>query len=316
MTRPVDIPVNPALPPLVTILLSTYNGEKYLKTQLDSISEQTNGNWIIAWRDDGSTDNSIAVMEAFARDIGLDHCIKSASSGPHFGAAVSFLKLLEENNSSPFIAFADQDDRWMPAKLQRGLDRLGISGNTPALYCSRQFLTDEDFSHPVLSIKYEGKPGFPASLTQNIATGNTLMMNSVAARLVSSIPLPEASAHDWWSYIVVSACGGTIIYDPEPSMFYRQHMKNMIGSQLPVITRAIAALERGPGIYMTMMRRHVARLHEHRDKLDPQAAADLDSIRNGLSGHLSERLEALRNPRFSRATPLETFLLRIWFLIC
>ena len=316
MNRPVDQPANPTHPPLVTILLSTYNGEKYLKTQLDSIVEQTHPNWMIAWRDDGSADDSAAVVEAFARDVGLEHCVKSISSGPHLGSALSFLELLSENCNSPFVAFSDQDDRWMPNKLQRGLERLGISGkNTPALYSSRQILTDDDLTHPTLSMKYEGVPGFPASLTQNIATGNTLMMNSVAARLVSSIPLPEASAHDWWSYIVTSACGGTVIFDPEPTMFYRQHTKNLIGSQLPVLTRAIAAIERGPGIYMTMMRRHVERLHEYRDRLEPAAAADLELIRNGLSGQFNQRLAVLRNPRFTRATPLETFLLRIWFLI-
>jgi glycosyltransferase involved in cell wall biosynthesis len=298
----------------ITILLSTFNGENYLETQLDSIRRQTYENWMIAWRDDGSADRSTAIMENFTEHIGAERCVKSASSGPHFGAAISFLKLLAENSSAPFIAFADQDDLWMPAKLQRSLDRLGFSDNMPTLYCARQFVAEEDLAHPALSMKYDATPGFPASLTQNIATGNTLVMNSVAARLVASIPAPEASPHDWWTYIVVSACGGSVIYDPEPAMYYRQHTKNLVGSHFAVVARAIAALERGPGTYMTMMRRHVERLFEHREKLDPLAAADLDVIRAGLSGKLSERLAALRCKDFARATALETFLLRVWFL--
>lgn len=296
--------------PCVTILLSTYNGENYLQTQLDSFREQTHDAWRIAWRDDGSSDHSVAMVEAFAKSA---ECVQSPSSGPHLGAAASFLQLLSENSDAPLIAFADQDDRWLPAKLQRAVAQLGRD-DAPALYCARQMLTDDDFTHPELSVKFRGIPGFPASLTQNIATGNTVVMNGAAARLVASVPAPVASPHDWWSYIVVSACGGRVIYDPEPVVLYRQHLKNLVGAQLPTVTRAIAALERGPQIYMTMMRRHAERLHACRDRLTAAAQNDLDLIRGGLAGGFSERLAALRCPGFKRATGLENLLFRIWFL--
>ncbi len=296
----------------VTILLSTFNGETYLPAQLDSIRNQTHADWRIAWRDDGSSDNSVAAVEEFGTSLAAGQCERSPSSGAHLGATGSFLQLLSENSGSPFVAFSDQDDRWLPAKLQRAVEQLnGCDG--PALYCARQMLTDDDFSHPRLSVKFAARPGFPASLTQNIATGNTIVMNNAAARLVASVPAPAASLHDWWSYIVVSACGGRVIYDPEPAVLYRQHMKNMVGSQLPTIARAIAALERGSGIYMTMMRRHAEQLHAYRDRLSPEAQDDLDLIRKGLAGGFSERLEALRCPDFKRATALETLLFRIWF---
>ncbi len=298
----------------ITILLSTYNGENYLKSQLDSIREQRFRDWMIAWRDDGSADATVAVVEDFAQSIGPERCVKSPSSGPHLGAGPSFLQLLSENLGAGCIAFADQDDRWLPEKLQRAADRLAAAGDLPVLYCSRQWLTDDDFSHPVLSMKYAGTPGFPASLTQNIATGNTIVMNQEAAGLVASIPAPDSSPHDWWSYIVVSAFGGRVIYDSEPTVLYRQHMKNLIGSQLPTVSRAIAALERGPGIYMTMMRRHTERLYEHRERLPPQTRFDLELIRKGLTGGFSDKLAALRCPGFKRATALERLLFRIWFL--
>jgi glycosyltransferase involved in cell wall biosynthesis len=299
--------------PSVTILLSTFNGEPYLPTQLDSIRNQTHADWRIAWRDDGSSDNTVAAVEAFGTNLATGQCAMSPSSGTHLGAPESFLQLLSENSGSPFIAFSDQDDRWLPVKLQRAVERLG-GCDGPALYCARQMLTDDDFSHPRLSVQYESRPGFPASLTQNIATGNTIVMNNAAARLVAAIPAPIASPHDWWSYLVVSACGGQVIYDSEPVVLYRQHMKNTIGSQLPTITRAIAALERGAGIYMTMMRRHAEQLHAHRDRLSATARDDLDLIRSGLTGGFSDRLAALRCPDFKRATALETLLFRIWFL--
>jgi glycosyltransferase involved in cell wall biosynthesis len=303
-------------PPQITILLSTYNGEKYLPSQLESFLNQSGVDWCLAWRDDGSEDNTVAVMQAFTRLAGPERCVQSPSSGPHLGAAASFLLLLAENQDSPYLAFADQDDFWLPEKLQRSLAHLGPPDGKPALYCARQILTDDDFSYPTPSMKFPGTPGFPASLAQNVATGNTVVMNDAAAKLVSAIPPPEASNHDWWSYILVSACGGRVVYDEIPSMLYRQHAKNTIGAQMPTVSRAIAALERGPGIYMTMMRRHAERLWEYRDRLHPLAVADLQSIRKGLAGGYAERIAALRCTSFSRATKLETLLFRLWFLMC
>jgi glycosyltransferase involved in cell wall biosynthesis len=300
--------------PRVTILLSTYNGAAYLKNQLSSFLEQSEVDWHLAWRDDGSTDATCAVMAEFTRRAGIGRCVKSASSGSHIGAAASFVKLLAENQDATFVAFADQDDHWLPEKLRRSLHLLGSTGSTPALYCARQILTDETFNHPTPSMKFNGRPGFPASLTQNIATGNTIVMNQAAVKLVSAIPLPEASNHDWWSYIVVSACGGRVIYDEVPATLYRQHSKNMIGSQFRTASRAIAALQRGPRIYMTMMRRHIERLYEYRHLLHPQAVSDLQSIRSGIAGNFAGRITALSCPSFSRATVLETMLFRFWFL--
>lgn len=298
----------------VTILLSTYNGAEYLQHQLDSFLAQIDVDWQLAWRDDGSDDATCAVMAAFALKAGAERCVRSASSGTHIGAAASFAALLAENQEAPFIAYADQDDRWMPEKLRRSLHLLETAGSVPALYCARQILTDDRFDHPALSMKFRGRPGFPASLTQNIATGNTIMMNQAAAKLVSAIPLPEASTHDWWSYIVVSACGGAVIYDEVPCTLYRQHAKNMIGSQIRTASRAIAAFRRGPRIYMTMMRRHIERLFEYRYLLHPQADAELQAIRKGVTGDFSSRISALRCRSFARATALETLLFRIWFL--
>lgn len=296
----------------VTILLSVYNGAAWLEHQLHSFLDQTDVDWRLAWRDDGSEDDSCAVMDAFARRAG-GRCRRSASSGPHLGAAASFLQLLAENADAPFLAFADQDDFWLPRKLQHSLRMLG-SSPAPALYCARQIVTDHSLGNPVRSTEYAGNPGFPACLAQNIATGNTVVMNRAAAALISAMPRPEASPHDWWSYIVVSACGGRVIYDPEPLTLYRQHGGNMVGAPPHVMGRALGALRRGPRIYMTMMRRHTERLWEHRDRLPPDAVETLRVIRSGLQGSLAERIAALRCPGFTRAAMLETLLFRLWFL--
>jgi len=298
----------------VTILLSTYNGERFLREQLDSFKAQSLADWRLLWRDDGSSDNTVAIMREFTAEMGPARCVESAGSGPHCGAAPSFMRLLAEAADEPLVAFADQDDVWLPDKLLRAAAQINAAGAAPALYCARQFLVDENLRGHKLSARHSNQPGFPACLTQNIANGNTVVMNRAAARLVVAMPSPEGTVHDWWSYIVVSACGGSIIFDPQPQILYRLHKSNLIGRARPMIGRAIAAMQRGSGLFMTMMRRHASTLAANQEILAPAAAEDLDLIQSGLTGSLASRFGALRCPRFKRSTALENILFRYWFI--
>jgi hypothetical protein len=308
----------PAAPPHpaagVAILLSTYNGEKFLQAQLNSFLAQTHENWVLHWRDDGSTDETLSIMREFTRKIGAERCIQSPSSGPHLGAARSFLALLSETLSAEAVAFADQDDVWLPAKLSNAMEMLAAAGEAPVLYCARQYLVDEELGGAQLSILHDQQLEFPACLTQNIANGNTLVMNTAAAALVATAGYPEGSVHDWWSYIVVAACGGRILFDERPQVLYRLHKHNLIGRAQPLHRRALTALQRGPMVYMTMMRRHTDMLEEQAGRMTPQARQDLRLVQAGLQGGLHEKLAALRCPRFRRRTWLENLLFRWWFV--
>jgi hypothetical protein len=157
-----------------------------------------------------------------------------------------------------------------------------------------------------LSVLHSPPPNFPACLTQNIANGNTLVMNAAAAALVAGMEWPEGTVHDWWSYIVVSACGGDIMFDEQPQVLYRLHKNNLIGSAKPA--RALAAMRRGPGIFMTMMRRHAETLAAQAGLLTPQARQDLRIVQRALDGGVWARLKALKCARFRRRTGLENLL--------
>jgi glycosyltransferase involved in cell wall biosynthesis len=298
--------------PHVTILLSTFNGARFLRAQLQSFVDQTVKDWTLYWRDDGSSDDTLAIMAAFAAGDGAGRCVQSPTSGPHMGASPSFLALLAEVTGT--VAFADQDDVWLTTKLERALAAIAPAGAKPALYCARQLLVNENLQTLSLSTAHLGAPGFPAALTQNIANGNTLVMNEAAVRLVAASPRPEGTVHDWWSYIVVSACGGTIIYDPEPAVLYRLHKGNLIGVVRPLPARALAAIRRGPDIFVTMMRRHSDALAADPARLTPQARRDLVVIRRGLGGNVLLRMLALRCAGFRRRTWFENILFRYWFL--
>ena len=298
----------------MVILLSTYNGARFLQAQLSSFLAQTHEDWVLYWRDDGSSDETQHIMESFTAKIGAARCVRSASSGPHLGAARSFLTLLAERPGAGMVAFADQDDVWLPEKLAFARASLAPHGEVPALYCARQYLVDETLSHARLSSTHRHARGFPACLTQNIANGNTLVMNATAASLVASAGYPQETVHDWWSYIVVSACGGRIEFDERPQVLYRMHKHNLIGRSQPLHRRALAALRRGPAVYMTMLHRHADMLEAQAGRMPAQARQDLRLVQAGLHGGLAARIGALRCQRFRRSTWLENILFSWWFI--
>lgn len=298
----------------VTILLSTYNGAAFLSAQLDSFLVQTHQNWVLYWRDDGSCDETVAMMHAFAAKVGPQRCVMSPTSGAHKGILASFLTLLREQVGASFVAFADQDDVWFPGKLAASVCALQDAKAEPALYCARQYLVDSLLESPRLSILYKSVPVFPGCLAYNLANGNSIVMNQSAVALVARAKEPEGTVHDWWSYIVVSACGGRVIFDPQPQLFYRMHKANVIGRAQPFMDRAWAALQRGSVIYMTMMRRHLEALKQSALPLTRDTTQSVTLLLEGMQNNPLRRLEALRCRHFHRATKLETLLFRYWFL--
>lgn len=298
----------------VTILLSTYNGAAFLSAQLESFLAQTHQNWVLYWRDDGSSDETVEMMQAFAAHVGAQRCVMSPSSGGHKGLVASFLTLLREQGEASFVAFSDQDDVWFPGKLDAAVSALCGANAEPALYCARQYLVDSLLGNPRLSIGYKSVPEFPGCLAYNLANGNSIVMNQAAAALVARAKEPEGTVHDWWSYIVVSACGGKIIFDPQPQLFYRMHRANVIGRAQPFMQRARAALQRGSLIYMTVMRRHLEALKHSSLPLTREANQAVVLLLAGMQKNPIKRLAALRCKHFHRSTKLENLLFRYWFL--
>ena len=300
----------------VAILLSTYNGSAYLAEQLESLLAQTHQCWTLFWRDDGSTDHTATIMTAFADSFGAGRCVRLADDA-HLGITASFLTLLRHVPHDHVVAFADQDDVWLPQKLERGLMALGDPRlPQPALYCARQRLVDGSLNPLGLSPPLDRLPAFPASLTQNVATGCTVMLNPAAARLIADSRPPGCTLHDWWSYLLVGAAGGRLIGDPVPVVLYRQHRENAVGAPHSVLRRGLMALKRGPEAFMSVFRVHVVELAAQSVALSPQAHADLALLLASLRSNRLARLRTMRRlPQLARRTRLETLLFRLWFLI-
>ena len=300
----------------MAILLSTFNGERFLGAQLDSLIRQTRSSWQLCWRDDGSADDTVPLMQAFMAGSGRGRCRRSDADARRLGITASFMQLLRAAPPSPCVAFADQDDVWLPEKLARGVDRLAaVAPDLPALYCARQILVDAALQTLRLSSPVPAEPSFPASLTQNVATGCTVMLNQAAVRLIAGSTPPPGSLHDWWCYLVVSAWGGLILVDPMPTVLYRQHPANAVGAPSTMTRRAIAAVRRGPDVFMQMFRAHVGALRGQPGLLSTEAQHALDVIAAGLDGSAAARLRALLLPGLRRQNWQETALFRLWFLL-
>lgn len=313
MTAPVA--ADTGLPPgTVTIVLSTFNGAPFLPAQLDSFIAQTDVPWRLFWRDDGSSDDTVAVMQSFAAGPGAGRCHR-VDHGGHLGVTPSYMALLRAAvaQGAGVVAFSDQDDVWLPHKLSRSLGEIGADP-APALYCSRQVLVDAALRPVCDSAPVRVRPGFGPALTQNIATGCTVLLNRAASTLVAGSVAPPATLHDWWSYLVIAAAGGRIVADDERTVLYRQHGSNAVGAPPSNLRRAIAALSRGPGVFMVVFRSHVAALQAQPDLLSPASRRTLEVVASGLSGGLPAKLRALAQG-LRRQTRAETMLFRCWFLV-
>jgi hypothetical protein len=306
--------------PRTFILLSTHNGATYLRAQLDSLLTQAHGNWVLYWRDDGSSDATVAILAEFATRIGSSRCVRISEPAGRLWPAASYMALLRAAapvlGASDCVAFVDQDDVWLPDKLARGVAAMTAADPAiPALYCARLMVVDaylQRISETSISAQ---RCGFPASLTQNIAAGCTIMLNRRAATLVADSAPPSASPHDWWCYLLVTAAGGRLIVDDAMVALYRQHRGNHIGVPPSTVRRAVAALRRGPGVFMNVLRQHLAALIARPDLMCESAHSTALHLHRALQGDIRQRLRALRLPGLRRQNRLETVLFRLWFLI-
>src|SRR5262245_10135617 len=215
--------------PEVTILMCTLNGSHFLEDQLISIEKQSARNWRLLVSDDGSTDATLDILARFQSRMSSHRVTIQHGLGKGF--VYNFLRLVrDEPGSTPFCAFADQDDIWEPDKLARALEWLAtVPTSIPALYCSRTTHIDPAGTELGHSRQFRGPASFANALVQSMAGGNTMVFNDAARQLVRRCGPISVAAHDWLLYILVTACGGRVNYDPSPTVRYRLHGENAIG---------------------------------------------------------------------------------------
>ena len=210
--------------------MSTYNGEKYIEQQIDSLLHQhcENLELEIFIRDDGSKDGTVSIIE----DIIQKYPNITFLKGKNKGVISSFFELvLKADVNADFFAFCDQDDVWKPSKVLRAIRLLGKEDSTiPLLYFARLDIVDEQLNLLKQSPVPPNGIGFENALIQNIATGCTIVLNKTMLELFKAhIPNKEkVTMHDSWFYLLGTGLG-KVVYDEESHLLYRQHSSNTLG---------------------------------------------------------------------------------------
>lgn len=236
----------------VHIVCSTYNGESYLNEFIDSVKAQTVSNWMLWIRDDGSRDSTPAKLQEFAS---LDERIRIVDAGtPNLGVVLSFNRLLQlVPQDARYIMFADQDDVWLPNKIEYTLSAMMLGEQTrsgPLLVHTDMTVVNESLQ-PIADSFWAFARIDPEAtalkrlLVRNVVTGATLMINRALREKTGDIP-PSAAMHDWWIALVTSAFGNLIAVST-PTMLYRQHGLNTIGASQPGSASPVANLPSAVG---------------------------------------------------------------------
>jgi len=226
---------------MIHILLSTYNGERYLAEQLDSILAQTYTDWRLYARDDGSKDGTIAILKRYAQAHPKQFFVDE--TGPKgLGAMRSFEHLLIQHGDADYFAFADQDDVWMPDKLAVCIEEMerqeSATGKQKPLVVHSDLAVVDEHLQPIAPSFWEYGGIRPDILDDNrhylaicnSVTGCAMLMNAAARKVV--LPFnPDVFMHDAWIGIRVLEQGGRVIPVCRATIHYRQHGDNVCGAQ-------------------------------------------------------------------------------------
>jgi hypothetical protein len=264
----------------VAIVMGLHDAGPSLSTQLASFLDQSWHRWDLHVGDDGGNARDLAELAAFRQNAGqLGHKI-CVSPGPRQGFAANYLTMLRRLPlDTKLTALADQDDIWLPSKLKRAVVMLeDVTG--PGLYCGARVIWNPDSDLRRTSRPLSRAPSFRNALVENIACGNTIVLNAAALDLIRQTP-PEADTvpfHDWWIYLLISGAGGQVIHDPTPQILYRQHPGNALGAGEKGRNWIRARSEMIAGVYRARIDRNLAALMAARGLLTPDHQRLLDRV--------------------------------------
>ena len=209
----------------VTVLLSTYNGEKFLKEQIDSLLNQKGVDVKILVRDDGSKDSTISILKTYKDENKLNFY-----GSENIGVVSSFMDLIINAPDSDYYAFCDQDDFWLENKLAVAVKKLESIKNPISLYCSANTLVNEKLellsnnNDRIKRITYGGL------LLKCCSIGCTYVFSKEALNYVRNNAINRnAMMHDAWVLRVIASVG-EVVYDSHSYILYRQHGNNVVGS--------------------------------------------------------------------------------------
>lgn len=213
----------------IQILLSTYNGEKYLREQLDSFLKQEGvENIKVLIRDDGSTDHTPEILKEYSQRYGFDVVI-----GKNVGVNDSMFYLFTHCDlSCDYYALSDQDDVWMRDKLKTAVKQLRkFNDSKPAMFASCSEIVDDELQFLGSSLVPQKGVSFFNAMVQNVTPGHTQVFNRAMMLEVIEKGVSDVHVIDWWLYLVATGIG-EIVFDRKFTVKHRQHGDNVEGYEL------------------------------------------------------------------------------------
>ncbi len=286
----------------VCVLMSTYNGEKYLREQINSILNQKDCAIELYIRDDGSSDNTISII----KELMQVHANIHLNEASNVGACMSFFNILwEAPLDYDYYAFCDQDDFWLEDKLKRAVESLEKSEDDIKVYSSGIQVVNQDLEKISDTPISNAKPSFGNSLIENIVSGCTAVMSKGFVKLARSYEMPtQQYMHDWWIYKMAMAYG-TLVYDTNAYILYRQHGGNTVGLADSFMDRVKNVLSKQRKIkdYVTKQNLEFEKIY---------ALSDEKTKLLSVCNH--NRFKRLFNSKLVRQSKVETFIYRMWML--
>lgn len=250
---------------MIDILMSTFNGDRFLVEQIDSILSQDHAEFRLVVRDDGSTDDTVRILNEYAKRDKRIALIRDDHE--NLGASGSFFKLVQHSDGE-LIMLADQDDIWLPEKVSRTFSRMGqliekhgkekpLAVFTDLTVVNEKLAVISDSFWSYQKLDPQISQDWRSLLAQNVVTGCTMMFTEAAKSVILPYALP-AMMHDHWIAAMV-AKSGHIAYLPEPTVHYRQHGHNVegarsagfsyLGSKVPGVLKTVSNLKAAAAVF-------------------------------------------------------------------
>lgn len=290
----------------VAVVMSTYNGEKYLAEQIESVLSQDKPVDLFV-RDDGSRDSTRTILKSYA-----DRGLLTYKAGENKGVVGSFMDaLLMLDASYDFVAFCDQDDVWHPDKVSRAVRALVARDQSiPQLYCSEYNFCDEELRFIERSQLNRIGVAFPTLLVESVCSGNTSLMNRALVDELLANGSEGIYTHDWWMALVAAGLG-EVSFDDFASLDYRRLSSSVSptgsGGVALLMFRLKTFLGQGQLDDITRQLRHFRTRYGQR--LRTQDSEMLDTLLEGA------RLKKVFFGARLRQKPFEELAVRVLFLL-
>lgn len=298
---------------VIQVLLSTYNGEKYLRNQLDSIFGQTIADRIcVLVRDDGSTDGTRDILRSYEGRPGFQ-----VEYAGNIGITDSYMWLLEHSDPEcPYVAMCDQDDVWLPEKLETAVRALSAGDERrPLLFASVSELVDDSLNHLGYSATSEVRISFCNAMVENVCPGHTHVMNRpLVEAVLRSKGAENVLVMDWWIYLIAAGLGD-VVFSKEALVLHRQHTRNAVGYDTSLWGALVSKFYRlRTGTQSAVSRQLAAFSHYYAGDLPAEYRKELSGFLGALPS-IGSRIRYLTACKVYRQSKRKTFFMKIMYLL-